>query len=235
MITKTLKDIGLTEVETHLYLALLENSPCLAGLLIKKTGFHKATIYQTLERLKEKGLVSSIKEGKHQLFQAKNPQIFLEKLKENEENLIKILPDLLNKIRTKKKISAEIFKGKEGIKTVYRDILSSKEYFNIGAGVPIKEVLDYYFDQIQIIKKQRKIKAKLLISESRRNTEFIKSLVGEFKYLPKEFEAPINTVIYGNKIAVILWSDLIAFVIESEQASKAYRKYFQVLWNFAKK
>src|SRR3989344_4432090 len=198
MIIETLKDLGLTEVETRTYLALLENTPCTAGIIIKKTGFHKATVYQTLKRLKEK-----------------------------EDNLNKILPELLSKGQNKGKVSAEIFKGKEGIKTVYREILESKEYLMIGAGIPIKEVLGDYFEQIQLIKKQRKIKAKLLISENRRGTDFEKSLVGEHKYLPKEFEGPVNTLIYGKKIAIILWVDLIAFVLEGEQASNAYRKYFQ--------
>ena len=234
MIIETLKDLGLTEVETRTYLALLENTPCTAGIIIKKTGFHKATVYQTLERLKEKGLASYIKEGKHHLFQAKSPEILLKKLKEKEDNLNKILPELLSKGQNKGKVSAEIFKGKEGIKTVYREILESKEYLMIGAGIPIKEVLGDYFEQIQLIKKQRKIKAKLLISENRRGTDFEKSLVGEHKYLPKEFEGPVNTLIYGKKIAIILWVDLIAFVLEGEQASNAYRKYFQVLWGFAK-
>ena len=234
MIIETIKDLGLTEVETLTYLSLLENAPCTAGIIIKKTGFHKATIYQTLERLAEKGLVSSIKEGKHHLFQARSPEILLKKLKEKQDNLNKILPELLSKCRNKGKINAEIFKGKEGIKTVYREILEFKEYLMIGAGIPIKEVLGDYFEQIQLKKKQMKIKAKLLISESRRNTELERSLVGKYKYLPKEFEGPINTLIYDKKIAIILWTDLIAFVLEGEEVSKAYKKYFKVLWDFAK-
>ncbi len=235
MDTQTFRDVGLTEIESGVYLALLESGSSHVGLIIKKTGLHKATIYQTLERLLEKGLVGYAIEGNIKTFYAVNPEVILDQLKEKEENFKKLLPDLKHKLETAKKpVFAEIFRGKKGIITVYRDILSYNEYFNLGAGIPIVEILGPFFYQIQKIKQKRKIKAKLLISEKHRGTSLIQSLAGEFRYLPKEFEGPINTVIYGDKVAIIVWSDLMAFVLESKETSKAYKKYFDVLWKIAK-
>jgi len=73
------------------------------------------------------------------------------------------------------------------------------------------------------------------VSEKIKGTKITKEIVGQYKYLPKEFEGPINTIIYGNKIAIIVWTDLIAFVLESRETNKVYRKYFDVLWRIAKK
>lgn len=231
-----LKETGLTEVEANVYLALLEKGPSSTGVIIKKTGFHKATVYQTLERLQEKGIVSYIIEGKIKIFQAINPHILLEQLKEKEENLKSILPELLQKSRlAKEKVKAEIYYGKKGIISVYRDILNYKEYLNLGAGIPIVEILGAFFYQFQKIKNKKRIKSKILVSEKIKGTKIIKDIVGEYRYLPKEFEGPTNTVIYGNKIAIIVWSDMIAFVLESKEANKVYRKYFDVLWEKAKK
>lgn len=233
---RPLKDIGLTEVEANVYLALLEKGPSSTGVIIKKTGFHKATVYQTLERLQEKGIVSYIVRGKIKIFQAVNPNILLEQLKEKEENLKNILPELLQKTQlAKEKIRAEIYHGKKGIISVYRDVLNYKDYLNLGAGIPIVEILGDFFYQFQKIKKQKRIKAKILVSEKIKGTKITKEIVGEYKYLPKEFEGPTNTIIYGNKIAIIVWSDLIAFILESKETNKVYRKYFDVLWKIAKK
>jgi len=233
---KIFKEIGISEIEASVYLALLENGPSHTGLIIKKTGLHKATVYQTLERLLEKGLVGYIIEENIKTFHAVDPKVILDQLKEKEDNFRKILPELKQKLESSKKpIFAEIFRGKKGIITVYRDILSHNEYLNLGAGIPIVEVLGPFYHQIQKTKKKRKIKAKLLISEKHKGTNLVKGLIGEFKYLPKEFEGPINTVIYGDKVAIIVWSDLMAFVLESKEANNAYRKYFNVLWRMAKK
>lgn len=231
-----LKDMGLTEVETNVYLALLEKGPSPTGIIIKKTGFHKATIYQTLERLQEKGIVSYIIEGKIKIFQAVNPNILLEQLKEKEENFKTILPELLQKsLATKERIRAEIYHGKKGIISVYRNILNYKEYLNLGAGIPIVEILGAFFYQFQKIKRKKRIKAKVLVSEKIKGTSIAREITGEYRYLPKEFEGPTNTIIYGNKIAIIAWPDLIAFVLESKETNKVYRKYFEVLWKIAKK
>ncbi|MBU2442745.1 MAG: helix-turn-helix domain-containing protein, partial [Nanoarchaeota archaeon] len=60
-----LEDLGLSEAEAKVYLALLETGSTLAGPIIKKTGLHRGTTYQILQRLIEKGLVSYvIKAGK---------------------------------------------------------------------------------------------------------------------------------------------------------------------------
>ncbi len=53
---ETLESLGLSEAEARVYLALLETGSTLAGPIIKKTGLHRGTTYQILQRLKEKGL-----------------------------------------------------------------------------------------------------------------------------------------------------------------------------------
>jgi hypothetical protein len=229
------KDLGFTEIETRVYLALLELGQAHTGAIIKKTGLHKATIYQILNRLQEKGIVSYTLERDVKAFQATDPKNILDQFQEKEDNFKKLLPELQSIAKfSRKQSSAEIFNGKKGIITVYRDILSHKDYFHLGAGIPILETIGPFFYEIQKIKKKRKIKAKLLISEKHRGTSFAKSIGGEIKFLPREFEGPVNTVIYGNKIAIISWSDLTAFVLESKDTNKAYKKYFEALWKIAK-
>lgn len=231
-----LKDIGLTDIESKVYLILLKTGPSKTGIIIKKVGLHKATVYQTLERLIEKGIVSYIFEGNVKIFQAANPKIILSQLEEKQNNFKKILPELFRQSRlAKEKIKAEIFHGKKGIISVYRDVLKYQEYYNLGAGIPIVEILGSFFYQLQKIKKEKKIKSKILVSESIKGSKITKEIQGELRYLSKEFEGPTNTIIYGNKIAIIVWSDLIAFILESKETNKVYKKYFNLLWKIAKR
>ncbi|MEK6887971.1 MAG: helix-turn-helix domain-containing protein, partial [Candidatus Aenigmatarchaeota archaeon] len=64
MDVSALEGIGLTNAEIKVYLALLELGATKTGLLIEKSGLQSSVVYSALARLMEKGLVSSIKEGK---------------------------------------------------------------------------------------------------------------------------------------------------------------------------
>ena len=56
-----LKELGLTHLEIKLYKFLLLDGPNHAGLISRKTGVHRRNVYDALERLIQKGLVSYIK------------------------------------------------------------------------------------------------------------------------------------------------------------------------------
>ena len=61
-------------------------------------------------------------------FQAAHPEKILKELKEKEEEFKKILPKLISlSDLPKEETTAEVYKGKEGIKTVLREILRNKE------------------------------------------------------------------------------------------------------------
>ena len=89
-----LEELGLSPAEAKIYLSLIEIGSTLAGPIIKRTGLHRGTTYQILQRLKEKGLVSSIVKGKKQYFEPANPDRLMDSLKEREEKLHEILPSL---------------------------------------------------------------------------------------------------------------------------------------------
>ena len=51
-----LHHIGLTGTEAKIYLVLLDLGKAQAGVLSRKTGIHRRSIYDALDRLIEKGL-----------------------------------------------------------------------------------------------------------------------------------------------------------------------------------
>ena len=85
-------------------------------------------------------------------------------------------------------------------------------------------------------KEKKKINAKVILSESSKNTEQVKLAYSKFRYIPDEFTAPTTTFVYGNKTAIIIWSEIpIATLIISKEVAESYRKYFELLWKNAKK
>ena len=58
----------------------------------------------------------------------------------------------------------------------------------------------------------------------------------DIRYLPKYFINNMQITFFNNKVLFTIWeSTPIALIIESEEAVKSFRSYFETLWKIAKK
>ena len=125
MDNEILEKIGLTKSESRAYIALLKIGTTGVGEIIKEAHIPRSKIYDVLGRLIEKGLVSSVTEGRIKRFNAIPPKRlheFIEEKKreveEKEKELKSILP-ILNKITQKTETKAEILSGPRGIRAFF--------------------------------------------------------------------------------------------------------------------
>jgi len=228
-----LKQAGLTENETKVYLALLDLGPSLAGQISRKTGLHRRTVYDTTEMLIKKGLIGYILNNNRRLFQASNPNRILEIIKEKQNILEPVIGKLHEKYnKTQEKEETNFYKGKEGLKTVFEDQLNYKEILILGASPKAYEILRFYFKWYDKARKQKKIKARIIAQ-----TKDIKKLpLAEIRYLPEKYSNPVSVNIYGDKTAIILWAEKpIAIVIKDREITKGYKNYFELMWKIAKR
>ena len=142
MNTKLLEEIGLTKGEIKVYLTLLSFESSTTGPIITKSKVSRSKVYEILERLKEKGLVTEVIKDQVKHFQALSPNKILEYIKNKkelisnqEEEFKLILPELL----TKQKVSenndyVKTYVGLQSIKTFYIEMiekLGQDEYLGI--------------------------------------------------------------------------------------------------------
>ena len=132
MIESVLQRIGLTKNEIVVYNTLLELGETKTGAILKKSGLNSGKIYEILNSLQKKGLVSCITKNKVKHFSPASPDRVLDYLEEKkaeitkqEKSYEKILPELLNKIsKIKAEAKIEIFTGMQGMKTAYKKELN---------------------------------------------------------------------------------------------------------------
>src|SRR3989344_1358045 len=136
--------VGLTDGKSKVYLALSELGSSTVGPVVKKSGIAYSNIYDVLDRLIKKGIVSFVIKSKTKYFQAATPKnllIYLEnKAKEisaQKDDLKKILPQLEKLQESVKSQEAEVFIGKKGLRTAYEKMLKGKTKKD--------EVLYFYF------------------------------------------------------------------------------------------
>jgi len=77
----------------------------------------------------------------------------------------------------------------------------------------------------------------MLYNEEQRGwTKQIKNKHTVIRFLTKQFDSLTETVIYGDSVAIIVWTEKpVATLIRDSEAAKGYKQYFQVLWDAAKK
>lgn len=247
MDTKILEEIGLTDSEIKVYLALLELGSSKKGPIVKKAGITSSKIYEVIDKLIERGLASYVLKDKVKYFNTAPPSRIKDylkekeaKLKEQETELDKLLPSLeLKQKLTEKKTDAEVYRGWRGMQTVYNDLLESlkskDEFYIFGAsrGMDIKKVKSFYTRFNEKIKK-KKLKANIIFNENARGNIPNVEKTAKVKYL--DHTTPSEILIYKNKTAVVLLEkEPLIILIRGESIAKSFKAYFDVMWMVAKK
>ena len=235
---KVLQEIGLTENEAKIYICLLENGSLTTTEITNNLPIHRVNVYDILKRLKEKGLVSYIIEGKKKYYTATEPRHLLEILKEKESSLLNLLPLLESKRKSvKEKHEVRTFQSKNGIKAIMEDMLKEKlTIYVFGAQGKYEETLPIYFKQFNKNRLKKRIMFRIIYSEKIREMRKRHPIpYSDLKYLQKEYDSPSTTFIYRNKVAIIMWTEqLIGILIESNELSKSYMGFWEILWKIAK-
>lgn len=245
----TLEAIGLTKNEVKIYVALLEVGLTRTGILLKKTGIHPSKMYDGLERLTQKGLVTYIVKANTKHFKAVNPRRLLDFLKDKkkkideQENEVK---EILPQLELKQKLGldeteAEIFRGWKGMDTVYRmlrDTLKKGDLnlvFGAGLGEDTEMVRRFFNKHLMLMAKKR-IKQKIIYNEEARGNIHEQTQhphLFQVKYLKNTTPAEIN--IWADKtMIVILRKDPTVILVSDKKVAASFRQYFDVMWLLAK-
>ncbi len=231
MEAKELQELGLSEGEAEVYLSLLKHGKTNVMQLAKITGRHRTHIYDTIEKLKGKGLVSeSIIDNKRVII-ASSPENLLSYLKEKEEKAKKILQEL-KKLEVKDKgIKVETFHGVAGLKSTLRDVLKEKkDYVGYGEGSRFEKILPNFYEQFRGQAETLRIGLRLILKKGI-SVPARKDL--EVRHL--DYISPSTTFIYADKVLIIIWQPFpTAIRITDKQTADSYKNFFELLWKIAK-
>lgn len=248
MVKQALKQIGLTDGEIKVYLALLELGFSTTGKITKKSNISGSKVYEVLERLIQKGMVSFVIKNNIKYFEVTSPKRIIDYLEEKESHIIaeknsieKIIPELILKTKSAQKSEVKVFTSWEGLKTVNEDIINSlnrgEEWLSMGL-TEQPEPWEIYFNKRQEARAKKGILHKHLINkkykslcEQRKRLPYTK-----VRFLSEEFEMPMSTEIYKNKVVimVLLENAPMAMMIENKAVAKSFKIYFNHLWKNSK-
>ncbi|MBS3168450.1 winged helix-turn-helix transcriptional regulator [Candidatus Woesearchaeota archaeon] len=237
---ETLREIGLTDYESRIYLSLLKNGQISAYELAEKTGLYRQVTYDSIKRLIEKGFVSSVKEGKSQKYKAIDPNLILEYLDRKTENYKEILPELIKLNQASKSpMIVETFKGKEVTRIALRDIINVlKKTKGENLCTSVDENFAFAKHKAAVEEYERgmihnNIKERIVVGEDTKG--LFERGTSKYKRIPKQYFNPNPTQIYGDNVSIVVWGNpdhLI--IIRNKEVADSYRKQFELLWKIAK-
>lgn len=235
-----LERLGLNKNEAKVYFALLNKGEACASELVKALGVHRNIVYDNLEKLIEKGLVSFVNVGAKRRFMAAKPSAIVDFLEEKKKlveteicyakELIPQIGQILGAGATRQDVS--LFRGIGGLKKVLGEIVSARESWCIGITNKSTRILgETYWKNYNLKKKVTRTKEWLLW-----NSDFVNTVIGEnprskHRRLPKTLDQITETIMYDNKAAIFVYSaDPIVIVIENKSIFEAWKAHFEFLW-----
>lgn len=238
-----LRDIGLSPNEAKVYETLLKTGEASVQTISNKSGVHRRNVYDSLSKLNEKGLVSEVFIKNEKNFIAINPSRLLGLLKEKEEKLSRVLPEMSQSFSSKEeKEEAYLYKGIEGVKNYLSDILKTKEtvYFIGAKAIWLDPRLENFLPHFQRERKKLKIKFKHIFDYDikEKKPEILEFVGKPYKFLPKDYSSPTMIDIFGPYIVTFvgvnpgfLPETPTMFVVKSRRLADGYRKFFQFIWD----
>jgi sugar-specific transcriptional regulator TrmB len=231
-VKKVLSEVGLSDGEIEVYLALLKLGSSPVSKIKEESALHRTTIYDFVEKLLNKGLINYVVRNNVKYYNATNPEKIVEFLQEKLEHVNTVLPQLQKMTALhKEEMKIEVYKGKEGLKTVMLGYLRLKEDI-VGMGIDdglFKEALPHFIEKYQKLMEENDIHERIL---TKMNADYLFSTTNtEYKFLPADYFSPTSTLISGNRVQIVLWEpSLTTIMIENKKLAEVYKKHFEMLW-----
>lgn len=241
MLVDLFQELGLTQNEAKIYESLVQGGVMNVSQIALKSTIHRRSVYDALNRLVEKGLISQIINKAENSYQAVDPVKFLELIKEKENKIKTALPELRRQYFSREiKEMPYLYQNVEGFKNYLRDFLRlSEDIFLMG------NKKNWFDPQVkpfilnflaEITKKQLKINALFSGLAEEEINLFPKNLLN-YKILPLSLGELPAVDICG--YYVITYSSLKEqkmndqakfYIVSDSRLAQNYRQLFKFIW-----
>lgn len=243
MFQETLREAGLSLNEARVYQSLLLLGDSSVQDIALKSKVHRRNVYDSMAMLLEKGLASEvfIKGEKH--YRPIGPSRLLDIIKEKEERLTSILPELeKNFSANREKEEAYLYRGIQGFKNYLQDILETGEtaYFIGAKAFWLDPRLRHFLPRFEKERKKKGIEFMHIFDhEVKEQMPEILDVVGKpYKFFPEKYSSPAAVDIFGPYVVTFvgdrpghLHEQPVQFVLKSRRLADGYRQFFRFMWD----
>lgn len=244
---QSLQELDLTKNEARVYIELLSQGACSVGPLISKTKLHRQQVYVALERLVDLKLATEFLKNNRKHFQATSPLEFQRRIKEKQELVQELLPQL-SKLQTlaEDPLEVRMLYGNSGLFENLKDLIvsasrSDKLMRIIGGArdTVVYQALGSTYETYVKLLQEAQVR-KHLIAPTDGSEEFKVKFAREpgniLKTMRHGLSSPTYTRICRDMISFEIYSaDIVVIQIINRAIAKGYLEHFELLWQQAEK
>jgi sugar-specific transcriptional regulator TrmB len=233
-----LRDLGLSDKESSVYMALVSLEQATAYQIANKSGIKRPTVYVTLEELRKKGLVLKVPHPKKQVFIAKDPEDYIKEIEQKIYSAKQALPQIIAMIGGSHKPKVTFYEGIEGVSHALSfrlEKMKGKELIGFFATSknPTKEYTEAFATfQKNLQKNNISIRGiapeSITLTDVRKEDEehnrTIKSVSSE------TYSSNISIDVGDTFVRIIDIEELQATIIENPNVAKTMRQIFEMVW-----
>lgn len=247
-IKQRLRHIGLSKNVAAVYVALLELGLTKAAPVISSVKMHRMLVYNALDELIERGLVTVVRKNNVKQFQATDPRLFVEQIKKLGNTAEDLLPDL-KELQGEKSgvVDVRTLTGEDGFRTNLEEIIESasrqtKKEIHIIGGAKDTDFYDlagdWYPTYIKLLEKNKI--SKRLLAPASYSSEFKKKFASEknteLRTLSEGLNSPSYTRITKEMVSIEMYAPQVVIIqIRNKTIAQGYLDSFELLWGVSKK
>lgn len=242
-LTKTLRDVGLSDKQALVLGVMLEGGDMLASSIARAAKLNRTTTYDILRELSGKGLVTSAKQRgviRYRSIAAEQLPAYVERkragLEEAKKTLVELVPQIkLLRARGKALPKVRFFEGMEGVKSAYEDVAVNNQEKTL-RGITGMDAVYGNLDAAWVksfLEKRTRLGVKCIdivpdTAGGQRSRADDAKYLRTTKFIPSEFNFDGDISIYDDKVALITYvqDDPIAVIIEDRGIATMMKKVF---------
>lgn len=237
-IKDTLTQLGLSETESRVYLAMIELGPDSVQNIAKKASISRTAAYDVIGALQDKGIASTFQKGKKTLFSAEDPgklKAYFEGRVHTMKNQLDELKSMVPQLRVMQAEDRPVvrfYTGNEGIRAAFRDVedVRATELLELTNTNIVYDQIDIklirelrsrpFFNKLPL----KSLLAGAVLRSPKPNTTFraLPQRVGDFSG---------NIWIYKNRVSFVdIVGEHEVIIIESQVFADSMRAMFNAAW-----
>lgn len=236
--------LGLTDGEARVFLSLLKLGSSKVGAVVKDSRVSYSKVYDVLDRLGAKGLVSHVTIGSVRHFNAVEPYRLYDFLNKKEKEVesqkataSSLVVELANVAGKHRASGAEIFVGDRGLRSAYEILLKDAgredvlRYFYPFSGY--HPVATPFYSRLYLFQKQKKMVQKGIAPTAFKESEYYLEIAKKVNMRFTHFPVPGTMDIFRDKFLVVSWEAKTGILITSKEIADHFQRYFDSVWEMA--
>jgi sugar-specific transcriptional regulator TrmB len=236
---KKLEELGLSEKESRVYLALLPRRDTGTSKLIRATGLHGQFVYDALERLEDLGLAKHVTQNGRKKFSANTPNRLVALIDEKKLAAHSIARELQNRFQGAHEQDFEVYQGREAfVAHEFQLMEEMPEGCTIsilgGGGNSYVGMIGEEMEAFEKIRNRRGIKIRYISAAGQgENLKKMAAIRKNFEYriFPHLENGLIDTDIWPDRLILQFYGDpVLSFTLTSKEIADSYQQFFEALW-----